>query len=530
MAYRTIQAVIDPNPVFNPKDRFWRLALFPSNADGTPAIDPDTMGGAGPVDLSLYTGDVNIAGNLAVSEEVSAATAAANSAQVGDAGILFGVAQDVNLYRFAADVLRTDDNFAIFGSDKMVMVEDGAESGVYVGPGSVWVNFPTGTDNDNSRAFAVQGWDAPVARFSIATSGKLQWGDGAVGADVNLYRSAVDTLKTDDTFSAANLSSAGTILANGNQSARNAAAQKVTSGNVGPANEAGIQFGSAADTNLYRSGVDTLKTDDTFAAAAISVNGGTPGASAIVAGGNVIPQNTGAGKTQVGAVGPSSEAGLVFGSAADTNLYRSAADTLRTDDTLLVGGALTISGGIVTAQRAAVGDISFAARLSTDSLSRFATLADGKHEWGDGALARDTNLYRSAVGTLKTDHRIYTGDTVSVIDGSANRVRIGALGPASEAALVFGSAGDTNLYRSAADNLRTDDTFQAAGIGVLSGAISIQHSGPNGFIETRELAGGDPTAPAVDRIKIYAKDNGAGKTQLCVRFATGAAVVIATEA
>lgn len=39
----------------------------------------------------------------------------------------------------------------------------------------------------------------------------------------------------------------------------------------------------------------------------------------------------------------------------------------------------------------------------------------------------------------------------------------------------------------------------------------------------------DPPAPAVDTARLYVRDNGAGKTQLCVRFATGAVQVISTE-
>lgn len=39
----------------------------------------------------------------------------------------------------------------------------------------------------------------------------------------------------------------------------------------------------------------------------------------------------------------------------------------------------------------------------------------------------------------------------------------------------------------------------------------------------------DPAAPASNRVKLYIRDNGSGKTQLCARFATGAIQVIATE-
>ena len=39
----------------------------------------------------------------------------------------------------------------------------------------------------------------------------------------------------------------------------------------------------------------------------------------------------------------------------------------------------------------------------------------------------------------------------------------------------------------------------------------------------------DPAAPAANSARLYAKDNGSGKTQLVVRFPTGAVQVLATE-
>jgi hypothetical protein len=47
------------------------------------------------------------------------------------------------------------------------------------------------------------------------------------------------------------------------------------------------------------------------------------------------------------------------------------------------------------------------------------------------------------------------------------------------------------------------------------------------FIEMNEMTA--PAAPAANKGRVFFQDNGAGKTQLCVRFATGAATVIATE-
>jgi hypothetical protein len=47
------------------------------------------------------------------------------------------------------------------------------------------------------------------------------------------------------------------------------------------------------------------------------------------------------------------------------------------------------------------------------------------------------------------------------------------------------------------------------------------------FLEGIETA--DPAAPAANKGRLYFRDNGAGKTQLCARFPTGAVQVVATE-
>jgi predicted ATPase len=70
-----------------------------------------------------------------------------------------------------------------------------------------------------------------------------------------------------------------------------------------------------------------------------------------------------------------------------------------------------------------------------------------------------------------------------------------------------------------------DTTFRrvAAGIvGVRAGVIS--SGGALSFIEQTA-----PSAPAANGVYIYAEDNGAGKTRLMAKFATGAAQQIAIE-
>jgi hypothetical protein len=51
----------------------------------------------------------------------------------------------------------------------------------------------------------------------------------------------------------------------------------------------------------------------------------------------------------------------------------------------------------------ATGDWILGSRVTVDSVSRFTVRADGRLDWGSGSATQETNLYRSAANTLKTD-------------------------------------------------------------------------------------------------------------------------------
>lgn len=72
----------------------------------------------------------------------------------------------------------------------------------------------------------------------------------------------------------------------------------------------------------------------------------------------------------------------------------------------------------------------------------------------------DTNVYRDGANILRTSDDFYSDTDIYARAGGANSVGIGQQGPASEAGLKFGIAGDTNLYRSAADTLKSDDNLR----------------------------------------------------------------------
>lgn len=90
-------------------------------------------------------------------------------------------------------------------------------------------------------------------------------------------------------------------------------------------------------------------------------------------------------------------------------------------------------------------------------------------------------------------------------------IALGALG------LTIGT--DVNLYRSVADVLKTDDSFTV-------GAQSLTLN-KDGFIDLLEIT--EPAAAAANAGRLFLKDDGGGNTQLCIRFNTGATIVLATQ-
>lgn len=313
-------------------------------------------------------------GNLDAVGNLTAKTAAATQAWIGDAsgaqagkpGVVFGSAQDVKLYRSAVGILRTDGTldanaFTINGvpfaaPDLTVKVDK--DSAVVAGTRVVASKLLAGDAQPAWRLFG---------------DGKQEWGaGGATAPDVNLYRPSADHLATDDTFAAADLYSNGqlSVAADSNLSGdvfalsgkvyfgsiadaslyRSAAATlktdgelraaklvtlsdnvvaylgnvaQVSMGYVSGPNAAGFWLGSPADTNLYRSAANTLKTDGGLQAAG-QIKG-------LGASGNVGATTGTASETWIGSQGPSGAAGIVFGSAYDTNLYRQAAGQLATN-------------------------------------------------------------------------------------------------------------------------------------------------------------------------------------------------------
>lgn len=83
------------------------------------------------------------------------------------------------------------------------------------------------------------------------------------------------------------------------------------------------------------------------------------------------------------------------------------ASTLNGDLDIVAGFQVNVGAANSTAAFAtsmsASGSDAFTSRVSGDTQSRFLVNADGRMFWGSGSVSQDTNLYRSAANTLKSD-------------------------------------------------------------------------------------------------------------------------------
>lgn len=186
--------------------------------------------------------------------------------------------------------------------------------------------------------------------------------------------------------------------------------------------------------------------------------------------------------------------------SANTFVNLPASALVGTAPTLAVAGDVDV-GGEVAVTRAAASSTAVSAQVTGDTVTRLRVLADGKHEWGPGgATATDSNLFRSAVGKLRTDGALDVGGDLvvegetrldDIVSSQVRVVRPAATDLALAGAVAAdtnnryavkadgktewgtgGATADTNLYRSAADTLKTDDAFVAAGI-TSSGNVSV---------------------------------------------------------
>jgi hypothetical protein len=259
------------------------------------------------------------------------------------AGLLLG--GDANLYRPSASTLRTDSQLTISRP---------------LANNAALATFIAGNTNN---------------RFSLAMDGTMLWGDGTLAQDTNLYRSTPDVLATDDVVS---IRPTGAPIT---------------------ADMLRIVPAGAVSDAAYMTAVGRARFGFNGANGAITISDiGLNKAFRLELGaaGNLVMSATAAGQLALPAIG--SAGGLLIG--ADTNLYRSAADQLQTDDKFVVNHPSGYGILILTP----TGFTSLSARVQGESNDRVSIEpAASRINFGSGSLTVDTNLYRGAADQLKTD-------------------------------------------------------------------------------------------------------------------------------
>lgn len=167
-------------------------------------------------------------------------------------------------------------------------------------------------------------------------------------------------------------------------------------------------------------------------------------------------------------------------------------------------------------------DDAFRTRVSGDSNDRHVVDADGKHHWGSGSAALDTNLYRSAANTLQTDDKLISADQISVrgtpipsamlsaVAGASTHMPIVARGAASQSADLQewqDSAGTRLAEINAFGIMRTQGFVTLGGfyewrsgaeqttVGA-AGAASALPANPEKYLQVRDSAGATLVIPA----------------------------------
>lgn len=193
-------------------------------------------------------------------------------------------------------------------------------------------------------------------RISLRASGSMVWGDGTNSPDLTFYRSAAG------------------ILNSSGQLASDAPAPLAA---------------SHLTRKDYVDGPQTITGLKLYSGAAVSTD--------------VIHTKVAAEPGSRFALRASGQMLWTDGTnVADVDLYRDGAGVLATS-------------GIFRSYRSAPAGNAFSARVTGDANSRWYVNADGANWWGAGTAVADTNLYRSAANALKTDDSFESANLIQTM-------------------------------------------------------------------------------------------------------------------
>jgi hypothetical protein len=198
-------------------------------------------------------------------------------------------------------------------------------------------------------------------------------------------------------------------------------------------------------------------------------------------------------------------------------------------------GQAVVVGGDYAASTATGFTTTTANALYGTSSSGIGVLGDSDSLIGvSGHSGSDAGVFGHSVLNIGVHGRSLSNNQPGTLGQSANN-STGVLGASGADVPVPAAKAKTGVYGYAAQDNASQGVWghSPAGNGVV-GSTGTGYAGyfsgkvySTQFYELSEI--GTPAAPAPNRARLFVKDNGAGKTQLCVRFHTGAVQVIKTE-
>ncbi len=354
---------------------------------------------------------------------LGSSTSSYKNIYVGSGKIHFGTSEDTNLYRSAANTLKTDDYLQVGNRGINVGVNRDASNSIYialdnadspVSGNPTFSIYKKGSPNNDEAYFSSYDgtntlvyWEADAGAsklkcyqdFMMADDSKaIEW------SDVNLYRGGQSILKTDSALVVASTANPGLRIGNGSYGC-------LTIGDGNIVKNSGQPF--VFSSGLSPDGSGSRDLGDTSAEWR-----------------NLFIADAGY---------------IYFGNGQDVTLYRSAANSLKTDDNLHVDKNLYVGAGE---------NVSYVyLQSSNDAYIYHSEVGQNSESWlfleskADSGYPAIVAAFRGAQDGIP-EFRLLKGDGTT-----ASGIR---LVPRSEL-MELGS--DVNLYRSDANILKTDDTL-----------------------------------------------------------------------
>jgi hypothetical protein len=204
--------------------------------------------------------------------------------------------------------------------------------------------------------------------------------------------------------------------------------------------------------------------------------------------------------------------------------------------------AATVIGRAAPVRAGVDGDVVLGANNTADTITKISNLTNvnpvlwAQSSTGIGVYgSSDTSrgVYGQSSSSVAVDSLSFASSQPAVLgwsSGNSTGVQ-GYSGPAAPAA----PRPKTGVYGYANQDIYSTGTYGLSPLGVgVRGKTTSGYAGyfegrvyTNAWYELGEVA--TPAAPLANRARLFVRDNGAGKTQLCVRFRTGAVQIIKTE-